>query len=94
LRILLYIINVRHARLDERAVRAMLRKLELSSDGGDSGGRKYKPGNGGVYGGVCQESGVMRSVLCCCVWQESVAVNIFFTFNLLITFVYKLCTLN
>jgi hypothetical protein len=36
----------------ECAVRAMREKLKLSSDGGDSGGKKRKRGHGGDYGGV------------------------------------------
>jgi hypothetical protein len=30
----------------------MRKKLKLSSDGGDSGTKKYKRGYGGAYGGV------------------------------------------
>jgi hypothetical protein len=50
--------------------------MKLSSDGGDSGSKKCKQGYDGTYGAVWRslrwrESGVRRSVLCCCVWQES-----------------------
>jgi hypothetical protein len=73
----------------------MQKKLKLSSDGNDSGGKKCKRSYGGAYGGVClwQESGVGWSVLCWCVWQESgfSRREDVFTFNLLkikiITFV-------
>jgi hypothetical protein len=44
--------NVRHASLDECAVRAMQKKLKQSSDGGDSGRKEFKRGYGGAYGGV------------------------------------------
>jgi hypothetical protein len=58
--------NVRHACLDECAVRAMRKKLKLSSDGGDSGSKKCKRGYGGACCGVCvcRESGDRRLVLC------------------------------
>jgi hypothetical protein len=51
-------------------------QFKLSSEGGDSGSKKYKRGCGGVYGGsggVCvwQESGVRRSVFCWFILQES-----------------------
>jgi hypothetical protein len=46
------IANVRHAWLDEWAVRAMGKELKLSSDGADSGSNEWKRGHGGAYGGV------------------------------------------
>jgi hypothetical protein len=63
---------VRHALLDECAVRAMRKKLKLSFDGGDFGSKKCKEGMVGSDGvWVWRESGVRLSVLCLCVWQES-----------------------
>jgi hypothetical protein len=54
------------------------KELKLSSNGGDSGSKKYKRGYGGVWRGLAEsvfggilESGVRRSVLCWCGWQES-----------------------
>jgi hypothetical protein len=44
--------NVRHASLYECAVRAMRKKLKLSSGGDDSGNKKCKQSYGGAYGGV------------------------------------------
>jgi hypothetical protein len=46
---------------------------KLSSDGNDSGSKKCQRSYGGASGGVrvWRESGVRRSVLCWCVWQES-----------------------
>jgi hypothetical protein len=41
--------TVRHAWLDECAVRTMREKLNLSSNGGDSGSKKCKR----RYGGIC-----------------------------------------
>jgi hypothetical protein len=54
----------------------MRKELKLSSDGGDFGSKKCKPGYVTPmveYGEVCvwRESGVRRSILCRCVWQES-----------------------
>jgi hypothetical protein len=46
------IANIRHALLYECADRAMRKKLKLSSDGGESGSKKYRRGCGGTYGGV------------------------------------------
>jgi hypothetical protein len=63
--------NSQYAWFVESAVLAMRNKLKLSSDGGDFGSKKCKRGCGSAYGGVWRESGVRRSVLCWCVWQES-----------------------
>jgi hypothetical protein len=65
--------------------------MKSSSDGGDSDSKKNSKGAMVVSmvgsGGVCvrQESGVRRSVLCWCVWQESGfgRREDVFTFNLL-----------
>jgi hypothetical protein len=38
--------------LEEFAVRAIRKKLKLSSDSGDTGSKKCKRGCGGAYGGV------------------------------------------
>jgi hypothetical protein len=42
-------VNIRHSWLDEFAVSAMRKNLELISDGGDSGSKKFKRGYGGVW---------------------------------------------
>jgi hypothetical protein len=60
------IANARHAWLEECAVRALRRKLKLSSDSGDSGRKKCKRGYGGAYGGVCQ------SLCLTGVWSQAV----------------------
>jgi hypothetical protein len=79
------IANIRDARLYECAVRAMRKKLKLSSDSGSSDSNKCKRGNGGACGGVWRslrlarvgvwslESGVRSQESGCrlCVWQES-----------------------
>jgi hypothetical protein len=46
------IANVRHAWLDEGAVRVMRKTMKLSSDGSDSGRNTCKRGYDGAYGGV------------------------------------------
>jgi hypothetical protein len=46
------IANVRHAWLDEGAVRVMRKKMKVSSDGSDSGRNTCKRGYDGAYGGV------------------------------------------
>jgi hypothetical protein len=46
------IVNVRHARLYEGAVRAMRKKIKLNSDGGDTSSKKCKRGYGSACGGV------------------------------------------
>jgi hypothetical protein len=53
--------------LDVCAVRAMRKKMKFSSDSGDSGSKKFKRG---LWWGLA-ESGVRRSFVCWCVWQES-----------------------
>jgi hypothetical protein len=57
------IANVRHAWLNECAIRSMQKKLKLSSDSGDSGS---KGGYGGAYGGV------WRSLRLAGVWSQAV----------------------
>jgi hypothetical protein len=47
-------------------MRAMRKKMKLSSDGGDFGSKKCKRGCGGDVLGGCLEP-----VLCWCVWQGS-----------------------
>jgi hypothetical protein len=37
----------------ECAIRVVQKKLKLSSDGGDSGSKKYKQGYGGVWQSLC-----------------------------------------
>jgi hypothetical protein len=59
-------VNVRHAWLNECAVRAKRQKLKLSSDGGDSGSKKYKRGYGGAYGGD------YRNLCLVGVWSQAV----------------------
>jgi hypothetical protein len=44
--------NVHYAWLDDYAVRAMWKNLELSSDGGDCGRKKWKRGCYSAYGRV------------------------------------------
>jgi hypothetical protein len=65
--------SVRHASLDEGAVRAMRNKLlsVVTLVARNSNEVTVAPmvGSGGVY--VCLGSGVRRSVLCWFVWQES-----------------------
>jgi hypothetical protein len=61
------IADVRHASLYECAVRAMRKKLKLSSDGGDSGSKKCERGYGGAYGGV------WRSLRLAGVWSQAVS---------------------
>jgi hypothetical protein len=65
-------VNIRHAWLDECAVREIRKKMKLSSDGGDSGSKKCKLDYGDACGVVWWESGVRPTDLCWCVWQESV----------------------
>jgi hypothetical protein len=65
-------VNIRHAWLDECAVRAIRKKMKLSSDGGDSGSKKCKWDYDDACGVVWWESGVRPSDLCWCVWQECV----------------------
>jgi hypothetical protein len=70
------IANVRHAWLDDCAVRAIRKKLKLIYDGGTLSARHSNEammepmvGSGGVC--VWRDSGVRWPVLCWCVWQES-----------------------
>jgi hypothetical protein len=61
------IVYVRNSWLDECTVRATGKELKVTSDGGESGSKKYKRGFSGVC--VLRESRVRRSVLCW--WLES-----------------------
>jgi hypothetical protein len=72
---------------------------KLSSDGGDSGSKKWRR----LWWGLQETAfcgiwkyGVRRSVLCCHVWQESGVSRHedFFSFNYIIKKFYKYCTFN
>jgi hypothetical protein len=81
------IANIRQVRVQyECAVRAMRKKLKLSSNGGELGSKKLKWG----YGGVCD--GVWRSLRLAGIWNQAVGIVLVrlasrredvFTFNLL-----------
>jgi hypothetical protein len=92
-KIYLLLINshVRRAWLDQCAVRAMRENLKVSSDS-----KKCSRSYGGAYGGVWRSLRVMRSVLCCCVWQESgcCCSEEVFTFYLLCKEILKVCIFN
>jgi hypothetical protein len=95
---------VRHARLYERAVRAMRKKLKLSSDVGDPGNKTCKRG----YGGAC--GGVWRNIRCTRAWSlelgdrfcvsvfgrnlASVAVKMFSRLVHFLRKFYKLCVFS
>jgi hypothetical protein len=87
--------HVRHAWLDKYAVRVMRKKSKLSSDGGDSGSKKQTRVRLRLWWKLV-ESGVRRSGLCCCVWEEcdfSRREGIV-TFNLILQKFYKFCSFN
>jgi hypothetical protein len=94
------IANVRHACLDECAVRAKRQKLKvlttatLAARNANEALVARMVGSGGVC--VWRESGVRRSVLCWCVWQESgfSRREDVSTINLLYKEIYKLCTFS
>jgi hypothetical protein len=98
------IANVRHARLDECAVRATRKKLKVCSDSGDTGFKNCKLSYAGACGRVC------RSLFLAGVWNvepggrfcvgafgrnlASVAVKMFSHFICLIKTFYNFYTFN
>jgi hypothetical protein len=92
------IANIRHAWLDECAVRAMRKKLKLSSDGGDSGSKKYMRSYGMVWRSLCL-AGVCESGGRFCVGAfgrnlASIAVKMFSHSIYFVKKFYKFCNFN
>jgi hypothetical protein len=86
--LLLKITNKCHAWLHECTVHAMRKQINQSSDGGDSGSKNASEAMVGSAFGGSLASGVKRSVLCWCAWQES-GVSCREDFSHLIYFIRK-----
>jgi hypothetical protein len=89
--------NIRHG-LYECAVPEMRKKWKLSSDGGDSGSKKYKQGYGGVWRSL-RLCGSLESGGRFCVGEfgrnlAPVAVKMFSHTLLFIKKCYKFCDFN